>query len=276
MSFERIVAPNSTANLYGDNLYKVSSLRIGNTPVDNVAYNEADGSLSYTVPAEVANGAQRLVLIDTDGNEYGGNTVTVSSSPLITSGTDRMTAGSVCTLTGINLDAVSSLTLAGEEIEIVAKTSAEIQVKCPMLNDGDYTLSGPGVQFFLNGAVVDEATVVVSSEQTLWSGHHYVSWDLDDSDPNKTFNLISADVFANMKPGSTLTIQYSVEPSAEYHQLRTVTGWWSDLPGTSTVEFSENGSVEVVMTAEALAMIAEQSGFLCVGHGYYVDLVTLR
>lgn len=276
VSFERIVAPNSTANLYGDNLDKVGSLRIGATTVGNVTYNEADGSLSYTVPAEITNGTQRLVLIDAEGNEYGGNTVTVSSSPLITSGTERMTSGTVCSLIGINLDAVTSLTLGGNELEIVAKTNEEIQVKCPVLDDGDYTLAGPGVQFFLDGAIVEEATVVVSSQQTLWSGHHYVSWDLDDSDPNKTFNLLGADIFANMKPGSIMTIHYSVEPSAEYHQLRTVTGWWSDLPGTGTVEFSENGSVEVIMTADALAMIAEQAGFLCVGHGYYVDLVTLR
>lgn len=279
ISFERIVAPSSVAKIYGDNLWIVKSLRIGNTSIDKVSAGE-DGSLTYTVPAGINNGTQRLVLIDADGNEYGGNTITVSDSPLVTSGADRTTAGGDCILTGINLNSVSTIVLGDSNLEIVSKSDSEIVVKCPVLDDGDYVLKGTctqgNVQFFIGGAIVDEATVVVSSQQTLWAGHHYVSWDLDDSDPHKTFNLLGQDVFASIKPGSILSIYYSIEPSAEYHQLRTVSCWWTDLPGTGTVEFSEDGVVEVTLTADALAMIQEQGGFLCVGHGYYVDLVTLR
>lgn len=279
-SFERIIAPGSTACLYGDNLQKVKSLRIGTAAVPRVTYNAADGSITYQVPEAIENGTRRLVLVDADGMEYGANTVTVSSAPLVTSGADRMTAGARCVLTGINLGKIDKLTIGTQDLAIAERSDAEITVLCPALTDGEYTLAGTAaggpVQFFIDGAVRDDATVVVSSEQTLWTGHHYVSWDLPDGDPNKTFNLIGADVFASMKPGSIMTIHYSIEPAAEYHQLRTVTGWWTDLPGTSTLEFSENGSKEVVMTADALALIAEQAGFLCVGHGYYVDLVTLR
>ncbi len=280
VSFERIIAPGSTAHLYGDNLQKVKSLRIGSTDIPAVTYNSADGSLTYTVPASLENGTSRLVLIDAAGIEYGANTVTVSSSPLITSGADRMTSGSKCVLTGINMNQISKLTLDGKELAMSDRSDSEITVTCPALDDGEYRLVGTAgqgaVQFFINGAITEEATVTVSSEQTLWSGHHYVSWDLPDGDPNKTFNLIPADVFASMKPGSIMSIHYSVEPSAEYHQLRTTTGWWSDLPGTSVIEFQEGGVKEVVMSAAVLAAIAEQQGFLCVGHGYYVDLVTLR
>lgn len=135
---------------------------------------------------------------------------------------------------------------------------------------------GAEVQFYKNGQVETTTTVVMSSQQTLWSGHHYVSWDLPDDSPNKTFNLIGMDVFAGIKPGSVMSIHYSVEPTAEYHQLRTTTVWWNDLPGTGTIEFSTDGVAEITLTKEALDMIQEQSGFICVGHGYYVDLVTLR
>lgn len=280
VSFERIIAPGSMAALYGDNLQKVKSMRIGNAEVPTVTYNDADGSLSYMVPASLENGISRLVLIDADGMEYGANTVTVSSSPLITSGADRMTAGTKCLLTGINLDQISSLAIDGKDLVMSSRSDSEITVECPALEDGEYKLvgtSGQGaVQFFIDGAVKEEATVIVTSEQTLWSGHHYVSWDLPDESPNKTFNLIPAEVFASMKPGSIMSIHYSTEPSAEYHQLRTVTCWWNDLPGTSVIEFQENGVKEVVMSADVLAAIEEQGGFLCVGHGYYVDLVTLR
>ena len=172
------------------------------------------------------------------------------------------------------------MTIGSQELEIVERSGSEITVGCPELEDGEYKLTGVSnqgtVRFFTDGAVKDEAIVVVTSEQTIWTGHHYVSWDLPDDNPNKTFNLIPSDVFSSMKPGSIMTIHYSVEPSAEYHQLRTVTGWWSDLPGTSVIEFQEDGSKDVVMSADVLAAIAEQGGFLCVGHGYYVDLVTLR
>lgn len=280
VNFERIIAPGSNAYLYGDNLQKVKSMRIGNTEIPSVTYNTEDGYLSYSVPSSLENGTMRVILIDAEGMEYGANTVTVSSSPLVTSGADRMTAGTRCKLTGINLDQISKLTLGSQDLDIVERSASEITVECPALEDGVYQLTGVSgqgtVQFFIDGAVKDEATVTVTSEQTVWTGHHYVSWDLPDEDPNKTFNLIPSDVFAAMKPGSIMTIHYSVEPSAEYHQLRTVTGWWNDLPGTSVIEFQENGSKEVVMSADVLAAIAEQGGFLCVGHGYYVDLVTVR
>ena len=51
---------------------------------------------------------------------------------------------------------------------------------------------------------------------------------------------------------------------------------WNDLPGTAVIEFSEDGIAEVELTQEALDMIAAEGGFLCVGHGYYVDLVTVE
>lgn len=68
VSFERIIAPGCMAALYGDNLQKVKSMRIGNAEVPTVTYNDADGSLSYMVPASLENGTSRLVLIDADGD----------------------------------------------------------------------------------------------------------------------------------------------------------------------------------------------------------------
>ena len=79
-----------------------------------------------------------------------------------------------------------------------------------------------------------------------------------------------------MRAGSILRIHYSVEPTAEYHQIRTTTVAWNDLPGTAVIEFSEDGVAEVELTQEALDMIAAEGGFICVGHGYYVDLVTVE
>lgn len=284
VSYERIIAPGQAATLYGRNLSEVKAIKIGKSQPIAVTYsNGEDGDvLSYTVPADIADGSARLTLIDASGEEFGANKVTVSSSALITSGADRLTSNSSSVLTGINLDKVSSLEIGGKTItEFTEKTSMSLTFVVPALEDGEYPFTGKmtdgnSVTFYKNGKVTDATEVVVSSQQTLWSGHHYVSWDMPDDSPNKTFNLIGKDVFASIKPGAVLSIHYSMEPAAEYHQIRTTTAWWSDLPGTGTVEVSEAGVLEVVLTKECLDMIQEQDGFLCVGHGYFVDLVTLR
>ena len=284
VSFERIVAPGQMAALYGRNLSSVESITIGDSAHIPVVYSTEDGNdvLSYTVPENAGSGTFRLELIDADGMSYGANKVTVSSSALITSGADRITSGATTTFTGINLDRVASIEIGGSKISgFTEKTPTAISFSAPALEDGEYPMSGvmndgAEVQFYKNSLIETVTTVVMSSQQTLWSGHHYVSWDLPDDSPNKTFNLIGMDVFAGITPGAVMSIRYSIEPTAEYHQLRTTTVWWNDLPGTGTVEFSSDGVVEITLTKEALDMIQEQAGFLCVGHGYYVDLVTLR
>lgn len=285
LSFERVVAPGNPAVIYGYNLESVIGMTIGGVNVGNIELASTDDGatyIKYVVPETIEEGQHRVVLLDGNGNEFGGNLVTVSPAALITSGADRVTANSTWTMTGINLDKIASLNVGGTSItEFDTKESGSISFNCPALEDGDYELTGTmedglEVLFFINNKIESKAVVTISSEQTLWSGHHYVSWDLADGDPNKTFNLIGMDVFAGIKAGSTLSVHYSIEPTAEYHQIQTATGWWSPLPGTGTIETTEDGVVEVLLTQEALNMIQEQAGFLCCGHGYYVDLVTLR
>jgi hypothetical protein len=284
VSFERFIAPGSQAVLYGKNLDQVKGLKIGKSTVTNMAIVPDNGGayISYTVPADVAEGKQRVVLIGSDNVEYGGDMVTVSASALVTTGADRATANATCTMTGINLDKVASLDFGGTAVSSFSvKTAGRLEFTCPSLADGEYTLTGKmtdgkEVTFFANKVVTNNTKIVISSEQTLWTGHHYVSWDFPDGNPNKTFNLIGQNVFASIKPGAVMSIHYSIESSATYHQIRTTSGWWGDLPGTGTVDVSAAGTLNVTLTQAVLDMIKDQSGFLCVGHGYYVDLVTIK
>ena len=124
------------------------------------------------------------------------------------------------------------------------------------------------------GEVTTEQKVTISSEKALWEGHHYVSWDKEDGDPNKTFNLIPQEVMTALKPGTVLRVYYSIEPMAEYHQMQLATGWWSGL--MDTIEFGKGGVYELIITQEIIDKIKAEAGFLCVGHGYYVDLVTVQ
>ena len=282
--FERIIAPGINARLYGNNLNNVKSIIIDGTTITNIVYVDSEDNdyIEYEVPADLAEGEHRVRLVDNDNNEYGGNIVKVTYTALITSGADRTNANREWVMTGINLDQIASLTFAGQTItEFTRQSPTEIALTCPQLEDGEYKLagstkSGTDLEFYKDKNVVTEQTVTVSSTTVLWQGHHYVSWDLPDDSPNKTFNLIGSDVFTALKAGAVLSIHYSVATEAEYHQLRTVTGWWNDLPGTAVIEFSEAGVKEIELTQEILNKIQDESGFLCVGHGYYVDMVTVQ
>ncbi|MDU1892508.1 MAG: hypothetical protein E6767_17625 [Dysgonomonas sp.] len=284
VGFERIIAPGATARLYGDNLNKVKSIVIGGKTITDITYieSESGNSIEYAVPNDLAEGEHRVILVDTGGSEFGGNMVTVSKAALITSGADRTNTNREWLMTGINLDQIVSLTFAGQTFtEFTRQTATEITIICPPLSDGEFKLTGKtkngeDVQFYTSSGIITEQTVIVSSETVLWQGHHYVSWDLPDDNPNKKFNLIGKDVFATIKAGAILKIHYSVASGDEYHQLRTTSGWWNDLPGTAVIEFTENGIKEVQLTQGVLDKIQTEDGFLCIGHGYYVDMVTVQ
>lgn len=281
---ERIVAPATKARLLGVNLSSVKSLKIGTTSIDHVTYG-TDGDqeyLEYDVPASMAEGSYRVILVDNDSKEYGAECVTVSKAALVISGATRANANSAWTLKGINLENVASVTVGDKTITaFTTQTPTELTFICPALSDGDYvvtgkTKDGQPLQFYTSTGAKNQITTTISSEITLWEGHHYVSWEYPDGNPNKTFNLISIDKFATFKAGSTLRIYYTLEPSATYHQMETVTNWWTDLPGTSKIDLTADGVKEIVFTQEMLDLIQAQGGFLCVGHGYYVDRVTIQ
>ena len=284
IGFERIITTGAKAQLYGNNLDKVNSIVIGGKTATDIAYTEngENSYIEYTVPEGLADGTYRIILVDNGGNEYGGNKVTVTSDALITAGSERITANSEWVMTGINLNQIESFTFGGQIVSsFIRQSETEIAFTCPSLEDGEYTLtgrttSGKEVMFYTTAGNITEQTVVVSSERVLWEGHHYVSWDLPDDNPNKTFNLIGKDVFASIKAGAVLSIYYSVNSADEYHQLRTTTGWWNDLPGTAVIEFQEDGVKQVQLTQEVLDKIQTEDGFLCIGHGYYVDRISVQ
>lgn len=284
IGFERIITTGAKAQLYGNNLDKVNSIVIGGKTATDIAYTEngENSYIEYTVPEGLADGTYRIILVDNGGNEYGGNKVTVTSDALITAGSERTTANSEWVMTGINLNQIESFTFGGQTVSsFIRQSETEIAFTCPSLEDGEYTLtgrttSGKEVMFYTTAGNITEQTVVVSSERVLWEGHHYVSWDLPDDNPNKTFNLIGKDVFASIKAGAVLSIYYSVNSADEYHQLRTTTGRWNDLPGTAVIEFQEDGVKQVQLTQEVLDKIQTEDGFLCIGHGYYVDRISVQ
>ena len=177
-----------------------------------------------------------------------------------------------------NLSTINKVLVGGKETAFeVLEEGTALKLTAPTgLENGDYDITlvdGEGNQF-PGGTIKVTTEPRPSMEDTLWEGHHYVSWDLSDSDPNKTFNLITKEQIAKWKAGQTLRVYCSMKDDDAYHQIKLATTWWTDL--TSPYEFDKGNVVEFELTQEALDKIAAEDGFICVGHGYYVDKVTIE
>ena len=177
-----------------------------------------------------------------------------------------------------NLGTVTKVMVGGKEVAFEAlEEGTALKLTTPTgLENGDYDITlvdGEGNQF--SGGTIKVTTEPrPSMENTLWEGHHYVSWELGDGDPNKSFNHITKDQVAKWKEGQTLRVYCSMKDDDAYHQIKLATGWWTDL--TSPYEFGEGNVVKFELTQDALDKMAAEDGFICVGHGYYVDKVTIE
>lgn len=177
-----------------------------------------------------------------------------------------------------NLGIVAKVMVGGKDVAFeVLEEGTALKLTAPTgLENGDYDITlvdGSGVQFPC-GTIKVTTEPRPSMENTLWEGHHYVSWDLGDGDPNKSFNHITKDQVAKWKEGQTLRVYCSMKDDDAYHQIKLATGWWTDL--TSPYEFGEGNVVKFELTQDALDKMAAEDGFICVGHGYYVDKVTIE
>lgn len=177
-----------------------------------------------------------------------------------------------------NLGTVTKVMVGGTEVAFaVLEEGTALKLTTPTgLENGDYAITlvdGDGVEF-PGGTIKVTSEPKPSMENVLWEGHHYVSWDLGDGDPNKSFNKITKDQVAKWKEGQILRVYCSMKDDDAYHQIKLATGWWTDL--TSPYEFGEGNVVKFELTQDALDKMAAEEGFICVGHGYYVDKVTIE
>lgn len=177
-----------------------------------------------------------------------------------------------------NLGTVTKVMVGGKEVafEILEEGTAMKLTAPADLENGDYAITlvdGDGVEF-PGGTIKVTSEPKPSMENVLWEGHHYVSWELGDGDPNKSFNLIKKDQVAKWKEGQILRVYCSMKDDDTYHQIKLATTSWTDL--TSPYDFGKGNVVKFELTQDALDKMAAENGFICVGHGYYVDKVTIE
>ena len=274
---ERLVAPGAPAVLGGQNMDKVAKVVIGGTEAE-AAY--ADGVVSYTVPEGIAAGTYQLTLKDAAGFEYGAGYITVSAASVVSAASFSGKSGAELTITGLNMDKIESLKAGNDACTIVSKTAGELKLTLPSLAVGQYELtgidaSGNAVNFVSGAQMVTAAALVITAEDTLWEGHHYVSWDFADGDPNKTFSALAWDS-KSWTVGRIIRVTLTLAPDAGYHQVQFNTMWWTELPGTLRGDFFENTVAEFVWTQEMSDLVNAQDGFIVCGHGFYVDKVTIE
>lgn len=274
---ERLVAPGATAVLGGQNMDKVAKVVIGGVECD-ATY--ADGAVTYTVPADMAAGTYQLTLKDAEGYEYGAGYTTVSAASVVSAASFSGKPGGELVLTGLNLDKVATLTAGGQACTIASKAAGELKVTLPSLAKGSYDLvgvdaSGNAVNFVDGTQMLDKASLAITAEETLWEGHHYVSWDFADGDPNKTFSAL-AEASMSWTPGRIIRVTLTPDPAAEYHQVQFNTMWWSELPGTMRGDFFDVTTAEITWTQDLSDLVNAQGGFIVCGHGFFVDKVTIE
>lgn len=279
---ERYVAPGLEAGFTGVNLDKVAGLLLGEVPVTDFSYDAAASAITYTVPAEIAAGIYRLTLLDSEGNRYGANKVTVLTGATVLAGASTAAPGGDITLSGVKLDEVASLTIGDITVDTFSEQSATTLVfGCPqeLVGGEEYTLtgttrSGEAVLFgAADGNLYPETQILMTSEVVLWTGHFaVVNWG------EANFEGVRYDL-GGARVGSLLRIYFSLDPSADYCKIRLVTGDWTRLMGETDADDivpTGDGLIEMEMTQERIDLINNNYGFMCVGHGYFVDKVTLE
>ena len=270
---ERLVAPGATATLGGTNMDKVAKVVINGVEADAVY---ADGAVTYTVPADLAAGTYQLTLKDADGNEYGAGYTTVSAASVISSAVFSGKPGAELTVTGLNLDKVASLSAGTQACTIVSKTSGELKFTLPALEPGDYEITGLDADGnavnFVNGSQMQEsASLVITSEELLWEGSHYVDW-------GTPFNAIQTSVKEYLAPGRILRAY--VNGSG---QGAATTAWWNNFTtcmdgeaNRGDIPISGEMVLEYTLHEEGIAKINAEDGLLFVGSGYTITKVTIE
>ena len=274
---ERLAAPGFAAVLHGQNMDKVAKVVIGGTDVDAVY---ADGAVSYTVPAGQPDGRYPLTVKDNTGFEYGAGYITVSSLPTVSAGALAGKSEGSVTISGKNLDKVASITIGGQAAVITSKDVSSLTFTVPALEAGEYDMTavdenGAAVKFISGSALSEKANFTVTSELVLWEGNHYVSWALEDGNPNKTFSALAADS-KSWKAGEILRVYLALKADDDYHQVQFNSMWWTQLPGTEKTDFASDKVFEITLTQDQIDLINAQDGFIICGHGFYVTKVTLE
>lgn len=286
--------PNTEWTLTGLNLEHVTSLTVGNVIINSfVTQNES--VLKFTCP-DLEDGEYKLsgktkddenlkfLVGDIMAEEMN---VMVECTAIVTTFPQKLSSGNSFSLIGRNLDLVASISLGTNNVKISDITSESVSLVCPDLENGEYELSGKdvngrNVKFKTQEGYSEKIIILLDNQVTetvMWEGEHYVSWHLEEGNSNRLFDKIQSQV-ESLPLGTVLKVYYRIkaedfENNADKPcQISVSDGWWEALPGYPQRDIYNDGVFEIIISQEIINKLQEHNGFLCVGHGYYVDRVT--
>ncbi len=109
-----------------------------------------------------------------------------------------------------------------------------------------------------------------------WTGHLSISWSSPESDPGHMFNVVpNLMPLEELQVGDVFHINYSIVEAAEYHSVAIATVDWAE-PYFVREEVTEAGTYNFEITEEILNEIQAKGGFIIIGHGFYLDMVSVE
>ena len=271
---ERLQTPGAVAKVSGSNMKMVKKVSINGQLVD-VTSND-DSFIEFTIPAGLADGQYRISLVDENNLSYGGGLMTITNNPTVSKADFSAKSGDKLTMPGCKLNDVASVTINGQNCEIVSKEDTKLTVKVPELEEGSYEIkasaaSGSAVKFLSDGGFVEVATVKVTliPEEVLWEGKHEVDWGTMWEDQDAT---VTAKVKQEAKVGYTLRL-YVKRTDTEYAMGCAAVNW-ADIvkggtdPNRGDVMISfEDTFIDFVLTAKSFELL-NGGNLQVVGHGF--------
>ncbi len=275
----RLQSPGDAVAMSGTNLSNIRKVRINGREIDVLSATST--SIQYQLPADMPEGQYRISLIDETGQSFGGGMVTVYGEAIVTKGDFMGQSEGTVTIPGRKLGDVQSVTVNGLECSIVSVSDEEVVVTLPVLEEGVYdikviTTSGVALKFLQDGAVVDNATIKVSTiaEEILWEGSHSVDWETIFED-----NALALKLKEIAKPRAILRL-YVKRTDSEYAKGCPAVNWADIVKGgrdgsrgDKDITF-EDTYVDFKLTAKSMELL-EENNFQVVGHGFDLKKITL-
>lgn len=181
--------------------------------------------------------------------------------------------GTVATIHGANMNKVEKIIIGGQTVQVTYNAADDcIEYTVPSLPDGIYSLQFVDASGFVYGAGTIELNenpeYPEPTEHVLLEGNFVIDWDA-------AICHLEPETMASIPVGSTIKIYYEV-PEAEYHNLRIITNWWTDVPGGAQIDVTADtpNPFELSYTEDFMNLVTTQGGMSCVGFGYTVTQIT--
>ena len=284
---ERLLASGAVAKISGSKMKAIKKVSINGQLAD--VTSDDDSFIEFTIPEGLADGQYRISLVDGDNNSYGGGLITITSNPTVSKTEFSAKSGDKLDLPGCKLNDVASVTINGQDCEIVSKEDTKLTVKVPELEEGTYelkakTVNDGAVKFLSDGGFVEAASVKITliPEEVLWEGKHAVDWRTIWEDQDGT---VTVKIKQEAKVGYTLRLYVKRTAGPTDYCQASPTVNWAHLctgnvdnngdGGRGDTSFDGETTLEFELTNKSFDLL-NQGNLQVVGHGFDLLKITIE